>query len=253
MTLTEYDRNRYDRQMLLTNWGEAGQARLKSAKVFIAGTGGLGSVVSLYLAAAGVGNIRICDRDKVELSNLNRQILHNDAVVGTSKAQSAEKTLKAQNPSIEIVAIENTIDAKTVSAIADHPDIVIDCLDNFETRYVLNEYCCKNGIPMIHGAVWGLSGQVTFLHPPETPCLKCIFPRTAPKSKVPVVGATAGVIGSIQALEALKYLAGIGPALAGKMLVFDGSEMGMQSLKLERRKGCAVCGPLSKPKDTNNI
>jgi molybdopterin-synthase adenylyltransferase len=244
MILTNYDRDRYQRQLLLDGWDEPGQARLKASSVFIAGAGGLGSAVSMYLAAAGVGTLRICDRDRVELSNLNRQILHNDSRIGLMKADSAAQSLQALNPAIEVIATTATIDGDSIEALAAHPDLVIDCLDNFETRHVLNEYCCRNDIPLIHGGVWGLSGQVTFIHPPQTPCLKCIFPRFSPPTVVPVVGATAGLIGCIQAAEALKYLTGIGPTLAGKMLTYDGTDMSTSQLNLARNPKCPVCNRL---------
>jgi adenylyltransferase/sulfurtransferase len=124
--------------------------------------------------------------------------------------------------------------------------VVIDCLDNFETRYVLNAYCCEYGISMIHGGLWGMSGQVTFIHPPQTPCLKCIFPKSVTQKSFPVVGVTAGIIGCLQASEALKYLTGAGPTLAGKMLTYDGDEMSMSQLKIVRRTDCPVCGNLHK-------
>jgi molybdopterin-synthase adenylyltransferase len=246
MTLTDYDRERYGRQMLLQGWGEDGQKRLESSTVFIAGAGGLGSSVSMYLATAGVGTIKICDRDRVELSNLNRQILHNDKRIGELKADSARATLQALNPSIEVITIADNITPENIESIAARPDVVIDCLDNFETRYVLNAYCCEHGISMIHGGLWGMSGQVTFIHPPQTPCLKCIFPKSVTQKSFPVVGVTAGIIGCLQASEALKYLTGAGPTLAGKMLTYDGDEMSMSQLKIVRRPDCPVCGNLHK-------
>lgn len=245
MMLTAYDLTRYSRQMLLDNWGPEGQQRLKSSNVFIAGAGGLGSPVSMYLVAAGVGKVSICDNDRVELSNLNRQILHKDACIGMLKTESAKATLQSLNPTIEINAINQSITEEDVESIVGLPDLIIDCLDNFEARYILNAYSCKHGIPLIHGALWGMSGQVTFLHPPETPCLECIFPKSTPGGKFPVVGVTAGMIGSIQVFESLKYLTGMGQASLGKLLVFEGSEMSISQFKVERRPDCPVCSHLN--------
>jgi adenylyltransferase/sulfurtransferase len=242
--LTDYDQTRYHRQMLLAGWGTEGQAKLKAATVFIAGAGGLGSPVSIYLAVAGVGQIRICDADRIELSNLNRQILHPDDRIGELKAVSAEQSLKALNPSLNIVAHSEYLDQSNVERIVGQPDIIVDCLDNFETRYLLNTYCLKHNIPLVHGAIWGLSGQMTFLHPPETPCLKCLIPEPPPKETFPVVGATPGLIGSIQAMETLKFLTGTGTPLKGKLLLLDGEEMSFFSVAAERSPTCPECGNL---------
>ena len=236
-----YDLERYKRQIALDDWGEEGQAKLAAATVFIAGAGGLGSAVAFNLAAAGVGTLRVTDRDRVELSNLNRQILHSDARIGIPKAESAMQTLAAFNPSIKVIPSVIEITTGNINALASRADLIVDCLDNFETRFVLNEYCCQQNIPLIHAGVWGISGQVTFIHPPQTPCLKCIFPRSLPKSAPPVVGAAVGIIGSIQALEALKYLTGLGPSLKGRMLSFDGSDISISHLKLARNEKCPVC------------
>lgn len=236
-----YDLERYKRQIALDDWGEQGQAKLAAASVFIAGAGGLGSAVAFYLAAAGVGTLRIADRDRVELSNLNRQILHSDARISVPKAESALQTLAAFNPSINVIPSVVEISAGNIDALASEVDLVIDCLDNFETRFVLNKYCCELNIPLIHAGVWGISGQVTFIHPPQTPCLKCIFPRSLPKSAPPIVGAAVGIIGSIQALEALKYLTGLGPSLKSRLLSFSGSDMSISHLKLTRNNNCPVC------------
>jgi adenylyltransferase/sulfurtransferase len=228
--------------MMLREWGEAGQKKLKAARVFIAGAGGLGSPAAIYLAAAGVGEIRICDADTVELSNLNRQILHPNERIGQSKALSAEKTLTALNPTIKIVPFAEYLDESNIDRIAGQPDIVVDCLDNYETRYLLNRYCLAHHIPLVHGAIWGMSGQVSFLQPPDTPCLRCLVPEPPPGETFPVVGATSGIIGSIQALETLKFLTGIGDLLKGKLLLFDGEEMFFTEVKVERKPGCPACG-----------
>lgn len=242
--LTDYERTRYHRQMLVAGWGTAGQAKLKSCSVFIAGAGGLGSPVSIYLAVAGVGEIRICDADTVELSNLNRQILHTDASAGEPKVRSAAKRLGALNPTIQIATLAEYLDQDNVGRIVGQPDLVVDCLDNFETRYLLNAHCIRHHIPFVHGAVHGMMGQVTFLYPPETPCLRCIFLQAPPPETFPVVGATPGIIGSIQALEALKFLTGVGTNLKGRLLFFDGAGMTVAEVGVKRTPSCPDCGTL---------
>jgi molybdopterin/thiamine biosynthesis adenylyltransferase/molybdopterin converting factor small subunit len=241
-TLTDYDRTRYDRQMMIEGWGAEGQSKLKASSVFVAGAGGLGSPVSIYLAIAGVGELRLCDADRPELSNLNRQILHTDKRIGELKAVSAEKTLRELNPTIKIVTYSDYLDENSVERIVGKPDIIVDCLDNFETRYLLNSYCVENNIPFVHGAIWGMMGQVTFLHPPETPCLRCLVPKPPPKELFPVVGVTPGIIGCIQAMEVLKYLVGVGTPLKGRLLVFDGEEMTFNSANVIRTPSCQECG-----------
>ncbi len=243
--LTAYDKTRYDRQMLIEGWGEAGQSKLKAARVFIAGAGGLGSAVSIYLAVAGVGETTLCDADTVELSNLNRQILHTDARIDASKALSAGETLRQLNPRVKVVTCSDYLDANNVERIVGRPEVVVDCLDNFETRYLLNTYCIQHRIPFVHGAVHGMLGQVTFLYPPQTPCLRCIFREAQPNGTFPVVGATPGVIGCIQALEVLKYLTGIGTNLKGRLLFFDGEELTFISVEVERTPSCPDCGSLA--------
>jgi adenylyltransferase/sulfurtransferase len=243
-TLTDSDKVRYDRQILMEGWGVEAQSRLKGARVFVAGAGGLGSPVSIYLAVAGVGEIAICDADRVELSNLNRQILHGDGRIGQPKALSAARTLQELNPTIKVVAHTDFLDPSSVARIVGQPDVVVDCLDNFETRYLLNAYCLERGIPFVHGAVRGILGQVTFLSPPETPCLRCIFPEAPPKEIFPVVGATPGVVGTIQALEVLKHLTGVGVTLKGRLLIFEGEEMEFTLIRANRVPSCPECGAL---------
>ncbi|GAB4528782.1 MAG: HesA/MoeB/ThiF family protein [Anaerolineae bacterium] len=243
-SLTDYDMTRYGRQMMIDGWGVEGQARVKAASVFVAGAGGLGSPVAVFLAMAGVGQIKICDADRVELSNLNRQLLHNDSRIGQLKSVSAEKTLRELNPTIEVLAYSDFLDEHNVADLVGTPDIVVDCLDNFETRYVLNAYCLKQNIPLVHGAIWGMMGQVTFVHPPETPCLRCLVPEPPPREVFPVVGVTPGITGCLQATEVLKYLTGVGATLKGKLLIFDGQEMFFNSVKIERQPSCLECGSL---------
>jgi molybdopterin-synthase adenylyltransferase len=240
--LSSYDTARYARQMLISGWGEDGQQRLKESTVFIAGAGGLGSPVAMYLAVAGVGHLIVCDIDVVELSNLNRQILHVDARIGQGKAESAAQTLRAMNPSITVTALRERIDAASIVRIASGANITVDCLDNYETRFVLNDYAIGRGIPMVHGAIWGLDGQVTFLQPPVTPCLRCLVSVPPAKAVFPVVGATPGLIGSIQAMEVLKYLTGVGQNLKGRLLLLEGEELTFSEFAINRVPGCPACG-----------
>lgn len=243
--LTEYDLSRYNRQMLIAGWGADGQARLKAATVFIAGAGGLGSPVALYLAAAGVGRLRVCDADTVELSNLNRQILHTDVRIGMLKAKSAVQTLREVNPSIRIEPLAVYLKRENARDVIGRPDIMVDCLDNYETRYLLSSYSIEHHIPLVHGAVWGLFGQLTFLYPPETPCLRCLTPEAPPKSVFPVAGVTPGLVGSLQAMEVLKFLTGVGANLKGKLLTFDGADAAFMTLNIHRARECPDCGHLS--------
>ena len=242
VALNEQDRERYHRHMMIAGWGEEGQERVKSARVFVAGAGGLGSPTSIYLAVAGVGRLSICDCDSPELSNLNRQILHNDSRIGMNKAQSAKLTLSELNPSIDIDAIEARIEADNVDELVGEADIIVDCMDNFPTRYLLNECAVRRGIPFVHASVWGLEGRLTFIHSPGTPCLQCIFPVAPPREVFPVLGAAPGVIGCLQAVETLKYLTGVGQNLKGKLLIWSGLDASFETCPVTRKADCPVCG-----------
>lgn len=244
-TLTEQDLKRYHRQMMIGGWGEAGQEKLKSAHVFIAGAGGLGSPASIYLAVAGVGRITICDFDSPDLTNLNRQILHSDLRLGLNKALSAQLTLKELNPSIEVVGLATRIEPENVDELVGDADIIVDCMDNFPTRYVLNACALRKDLPFVHGSVWGLEGKLTFIHAPETACLQCLFPTAPPRALFPVLGATPGVIGCLQAMETLKYLTGLGGNLKGTMLVWDGQDMEFLSYPTTKSPTCPVCGGIA--------
>jgi len=228
--------------MMIGGWGEAGQEKLKAAQVFIAGAGGLGSPASIYLAVAGVGQITLCDFDKPELSNLNRQILHTDARIGMNKAVSGQLTLREMNPTISVTAISTRIEAHNVDQLVGDAQVILDCMDNFPTRYVLNECARRKGIPFVHASVWGLEGRLTFIRSPETPCLRCIFPTAPPPAVFPVVGATPGMIGCLQAMEVLKYLTGVGENLKGKLLVWSGTDMEFEVYPISRKPDCPTCG-----------
>lgn len=239
--LGEAERQRYHRQMLLPGWGEAGQARLKAATVFVAGAGGLGSPASVALALAGVGTLRICDCDAPEPSNLNRQFLHDESRLGMNKAESARLTLTRLNPHVAVLSLADPITPESVDRLVGNADLLVDCLDNFPARYALNGAALRRRIPLIHGSIWGLEGRVAFLRPPETACLACVFPAAPPPGLFPVLGATPGITGMLQAMEALKYLAGTGELLAGRLLCCDYREMRFFEVALRRDPACAVC------------
>jgi molybdopterin/thiamine biosynthesis adenylyltransferase len=243
-TMSEREKERYGRQMLLPGWGEAAQEKLRKAVVFIAGAGGLGSPAALYLAAAGVGTLRICDSEDVELSNLNRQLLYSGEDVGGPKVTAAARFLARLNPHVEVVPLHARISDGSIAALAADAVLLLDCLDNFETRFVLNRFAVKRGLPLIHAGVTGLSGQITFIHPPATGCLACLVPEApaAAAGLFPILGATAGVLGTLQATAALKYLTACGSVLTNRLLFYDGESMDFQEVILERDPGCAVCG-----------
>jgi adenylyltransferase/sulfurtransferase len=240
--LTGEDRQRYHRQMLLPEWGEQAQERLAAATVFVAGAGGLGSPVAIYLAAAGVGTLRICDAGQVELSNLNRQILHGQGDIGRDKPASAVESLGRLNPRLRLEPLTETITGKNIAELVGAASLIVDCLDNFDTRYVINEYALHSGMPFVHAGVQGLCGQIGFFNPPETACLACVIPEAPAASTFPIVGATAGLLGCLEALEALKFLTGAGDLLRGRLLFCDGAAMEFQEIALERDPGCPVCG-----------
>jgi molybdopterin/thiamine biosynthesis adenylyltransferase len=239
--LTEEERQRYARQMMIPKWGEDAQGRLKASRVFIAGAGGLGSPVAFNLAVAGVGCLRICDFDSPERSNLNRQFLHDDSRIGMNKAESAKLTLARLNPHVVIEAVTERIEADNVDRLVTDADLVLDCMDNFPTRFILNAAAARKGIPLVHGSIWGFEGRATFVHVPHTPCLACTFREAPPREVFPVLGATPGIVGTIQAMEAIKYLAGVGSLLKGRLLCCDFLEMHFFEVKLRRDPTCSVC------------
>jgi len=242
MSLSEQEQKRYTRQMMMEGWGEATQKKIKDSTVFIAGAGGLGSPVSIYLAVAGIGNIRICDFDSPDWSNLNRQILHDHTRIGTNKAVSAKMTLERLNGDINVTAITDKIVAENVDELVGNADLILDCMDNFPTRFLLNESAMRKKIPLVYGSIWGTDGRLSFIQSPETPCLQCIFPEAPPKEVFPVLGATPAVIGSLQALEAIKYLAGTGSNLKGQLLVWEGATTDFKKYKIRRDPDCPACG-----------
>ncbi|WP_292365846.1 MULTISPECIES: HesA/MoeB/ThiF family protein [unclassified Methanoculleus] len=239
--LTDRELERYRRQIAF--FGEEAQERLANARVVIVGAGGLGCPVALYLAAAGVGEVRLVDGDVVDLTNLNRQVLHGDRDVGRAKVESAAEKLRAQNPEITVVAIRATLDEENAALLVDGADLIVDATDNFAARYILNRVALGARVPLIHGAVRGFDGQATTIIPGRTACLECIFPVAPPgEDVIPVVGTTPGIIGLVQANEAIKYITGTGDLLADRLLVWDGRAATMTTLPVNRQKDCGACG-----------
>lgn len=234
------ERERYKRQMML--FGDEGQEQLKKSTVVIAGAGGIGSPVALYLAVAGVGTIKIIDNDVVEQSNLNRQILHDDRDIGRKKVDSAAETLQAINPDIRVWAIHTTIDAKNAKSLVGNADGIVDAMDNFPTRYLLNDVAIAKKIPFFHGAIRGFYGQATTIVPGRSACLRCIFPKAPPKEVFPVIGVTPGVIGAVQATEVIKYLLKRGDLLTNRLFIWDGMRSHAEDVVVEKNPGCESCG-----------
>jgi len=241
--LNEQELQRYQRQLLM--FDKEGQERLKLSRVFIAGGGGLGCPIALYLAVAGVGCIDIVDMDAVEQTNLNRQVLHWEKDIGKPKVVSIEEKLRQINPYINIIARHVTITDENVLELVRNADIIVDALDNFSARYLLNRAALQTGIPLVHGAIRGFDGQVITIIPGKTACLKCVFPHPPPEEVFPVIGVTPGIIGTIQANEVLKFLLHMGESLEGRLLVWDGLNARMDSFKIQRRDQCEACGDLN--------
>lgn len=234
---------RYSRQMMIPSVGREGQERLRAAKVCIAGAGGLGSVSAYYLAAAGVGRIRIVDRDRVELSNLNRQILHFTGDLGEPKVLSALDKLERLNPYCRVEAVETDINEGNVFELIGGCQVVIDALDNIRTRRALNLASVRSRIPLVYGGVEAFSGMASTFVSGETPCFECLFSHISEEERTRgVVGPLPAIIGSIQALEAMKILLGERPSLAGTLLYFSGTNMTFQNITVERNTLCPVCG-----------
>lgn len=245
---TDFER-RYARQMILPSVGRAGQEKLAKARVLLVGAGGLGSPCAFYLAAAGVGFLRIIDDDTIDLSNLQRQILHKNADIGELKAKSAKETLLSLNPTISVESVVDKARSDNIRNYIKDIDLVIDGTDNFSSRYAISDACAAQGMPWVYGAVYRFEGQVSLFHakPGQGPCYRCLFPDAigagAPNcSEAGVLGVTPGVIGLLQATEALKYLLGIGDALTGRLLSFDLLSMRSHETRFSADPACPVCG-----------
>lgn len=250
MTLSDAELERYSRQLVLPEWSGEAQERLRSATAIVIGAGALGSPAATYLVAAGIGRLGIVDDDQVELSNLHRQPLHYTPDVGRQKAENAALKLGVLNPEVAIDPYPVRIDERNAHAIVMGADVVVDCSDTFATRYIVNDACCAQRVQLVEAGVLAFSGLVMSIRPGESACYRCAFPVEPPAGSVPtcreagVLGATAGIVGTIQALEAIKLLTGVGDPLTDRMLQLDGGTMEQLIVATTRRDDCPACGRL---------
>ena len=247
--LDDAKRRRYSRHLLIPEVGEEGQLRLLDARILLIGAGGLGSPASLYLAAAGVGTLGIVDDDAVDETNLQRQIVHSTDRLGESKADSAKRTIEALNPDVTVKVFKERLTSENVDRILGEGwDVIVDGADNFPTRYLLNDASVWHGIPVVHGSIFRFEGQTTVFKPKEGPCYRCLFPQPPPPELAPscaeggVLGVLPGIVGSLQANEALKLALGVGEPLVGRLLLFDALETQFTEITLRRDPDCPVCG-----------
>ena len=248
MIFTNEQLERYSRHIILKDIGVKGQKKLAEAKVLIIGAGGLGAPAAMYLAAAGVGRIGIADADTVDLSNLQRQIIHTTNDLGKPKVESAKETMQAINPDVDVQVYNEFVYSKNIPDLIADYDFVLDGTDNFPAKFLINDACVMADKPFTHAGIIRFEGQLMTVIPHRTPCYRCVFKNPPPKGAVPtcreagVVGAMAGVIGCLQALEAIKYITGTGELLTGRLLIFDALDMHFHTAKLPKRdSGCAVC------------
>jgi adenylyltransferase/sulfurtransferase len=251
MELSDTQFHRYARHLALDEIGEDGQLKLLAAKILIVGAGGLGSPLLLYLAAAGIGRIGVVDDDRVELSNLQRQIVHPEGALGALKVDSAQATLSALDPAIRIDRHAVRLDAGNVDILIDEYDLVVDGSDNFATRYLLNDACVRHRKTLVSAALMRFEGQLSTFKPhegPSHPCYRCVFPEPPPPDMIPrcievgILGATAGVLGTLQATEVIKELLGLGTSLSGTLLMYDALATSVYKVKVARDPDCACCG-----------
>ncbi|MDQ2981389.1 MAG: molybdopterin-synthase adenylyltransferase MoeB [Actinomycetota bacterium] len=240
---------RYSRHLLIPEIGVEGQLKLLNARVLMIGAGGLGSPAALYLAAAGVGRIGIVDADIVDETNLQRQIVHSTETIGESKVSSAKRTLEALNPDVDVVTFEERLTSENVERIlAEGWDLIVDGADNFPTRYLVNDASVWHRIPVVHGSIYRFEGQVTVFEPHEGPCYRCLFPQPPPPELAPscaeggVLGVLPGIVGSLQANEAIKLVTGVGESLVGRLLLFDAQQTTFDEVAIKRDPTCPVCG-----------
>ncbi|KHD08075.1 molybdopterin-synthase adenylyltransferase [Candidatus Thiomargarita nelsonii] len=238
---------RYSRQILLPQVGIEGQERLLNAKVLIIGMGGLGSPAAMYLAAAGIGHLRLCDFDVVDLSNLQRQIIHNTHEIGKPKVESARETLLALNPLIEVTPLYQQLDDEALAEEVANVDVVLDCSDNLPTRFAINQACVNTKTPLVSGAAIRMEGQISVFrgYLPDSPCYRCLYPSNddinETCSQTGILAPIVGIIGSLQALEAMKVIMDVGDTLNGELLLIDALNMEFNRVKLVKNKGCPVC------------
>ena len=249
VALTPQEIQRYARHLIMPEVAMQGQKRLKAAKVLCIGTGGLGSPLSLYLAAAGVGTLGLVDFDIVDISNLQRQIIHFTSDVGRPKISSAEAKLTAINPELKIIRHELAVDSSNALDIFAGYDVIVDGTDNFPTRYLVNDACVLLGKPNVYGSIFRFDGQATVFSPPEGPCYRCLYPEPPPPDLVPncaeggVLGILPGLIGVVQATETVKLILGVGRPLIGRLLLYDALEMTFREMKVRKNPKCPICGP----------
>ncbi len=240
---------RYSRHLLIPDVGLEGQRKLKNAKVLVVGTGGLGSPVALYLAAAGVGCIGLVDYDVVDSSNLQRQVIHGTSKIGELKVESARQRMLDLNPYIQVDTFNEPFTSENAMRIAEPYDMIVDGTDNFPTRYLVNDVCVFQGKPNVYGSIFRFEGQVSVFYAKEGPCYRCLFPEPPPPGLVPscaeggVLGVLPGTVGTLQATEAIKLILGIGTPLIGKLMLYDALDLSFQYVKLRKNPACKVCGP----------
>ena len=243
---------RYSRHIILPNVGGEGQSKLLSSRVLIVGMGGLGSPIALYLAAAGIGTLGLVDFDRVELNNLQRQIIHFTGDIGKEKVLSARETIQSINPDVSVCTYDQRLSAENIMEILSDYDLVMDGTDNFPTRFLLNDACFLSGKSIVYGAIFRFEGQVSVFAPGKGPCYRCLLPEMPPPGSVPrcqeagVFGVLPGIVGSIQATEAIKLILGIGRPLIGRLLLVDALDMETMEMKLRKNPACPVCGEDSK-------